>query len=394
MKKISISYTTGDGHLNHNLRKNKQRLPYVDYSKSSLNVKLIGKEDPDYLERCYNSIFGDAVKIFNAKTKRKDRQIKSAYNHFSNLKASTGKRKLFKEIIIQLGTSKDNIPPEKNKMILQDYLKKFRTRNPNLIPIMAMIHNDETSPHLHLDVIPVCKTNNKLGLGNSFKGALNDMGFSKQYMHSYTKWRDQEINALEESMLSFGYEREEMGNTNKHCSTSIHEQEVAKIERETIKKVTSSNNKELDKVVVQVKESTFKSVPKIFASYEEANNLLSLHKENEAILKSENEALKKENKYLKVRDYEQINNKLAKENDKLLEKNQNLTIKNEQLKKENEDGKFYKDAFHFVYGLFQKLRHWLKKNVSLRDYEIFTDDEMESIKYLNNMFDENEQDRD
>ncbi|WP_330645250.1 plasmid recombination protein, partial [Clostridioides difficile] len=41
------------------------------------------------------------------------------------------------------------------KQILNDYMKSFQERNPNLYVFNAVLHMDEQTPHLHIDYIPI-----------------------------------------------------------------------------------------------------------------------------------------------------------------------------------------------------------------------------------------------
>ena len=51
----------------------------------------------------------------------------------------------------------DKINSEKEIEILEEYVKQFQEKYPQLIVINAVIHLDEQTPHLHLDYIPVIK---------------------------------------------------------------------------------------------------------------------------------------------------------------------------------------------------------------------------------------------
>ncbi len=44
---------------------------------------------------------------------------------------------------------------EKANEILLDWFEDFEKRNPNLKVYNAAIHNDEASPHVHLNFVPV-----------------------------------------------------------------------------------------------------------------------------------------------------------------------------------------------------------------------------------------------
>lgn len=64
------------------------------------------------------------------------------------------------------------------KKILDDYMKGFQERNPNLYVFSAHLHMDEATPHLHIDFVPFT-TGSKRGLDTrvSMKGALKQQGF-------------------------------------------------------------------------------------------------------------------------------------------------------------------------------------------------------------------------
>ena len=91
---------------------------------------------------------------YNAKQKRKDRQIKSYYEKISRSK----QEKLFYEVIVQIGNKDDtgvgSSAAEVATWVLKDYVKMFQLRNPQLYVIGAYIHLDEETQHLHLNFVP------------------------------------------------------------------------------------------------------------------------------------------------------------------------------------------------------------------------------------------------
>ena len=99
------------------------------------------------------SLFDDAVERYNI-GKRKDRQIANYYE-----KIRQGKQeKLFHEVIFQIGnredmavgTSEGNLAVK----ILDEYVKDFQKRNPTLRVFSCYLHQDEATPHLHIDFVP------------------------------------------------------------------------------------------------------------------------------------------------------------------------------------------------------------------------------------------------
>ena len=74
------------------------------------------------------------------------------------------------------------------KKILDEYMKGFQERNPNLKVFSAHLHMDEATPHLHIDFVPFT-TGSKRGLDTrvSLKQALAAQGF-KGRTRGDTEW--------------------------------------------------------------------------------------------------------------------------------------------------------------------------------------------------------------
>ena len=71
----------------------------VDKNRSADNVEFC-QED---IKQVYHKLFDEARERYNAKQKRKDRQIKSYYDKISRSK----QEKLFYEVIVQIGNRDD-----------------------------------------------------------------------------------------------------------------------------------------------------------------------------------------------------------------------------------------------------------------------------------------------
>ncbi|WP_075680670.1 plasmid recombination protein [Roseburia sp. 831b] len=152
----SISMPQGRGNRQHNLRNyGEGKLPSnVDASRTEQNI--VWKDETT--AHAYHRIFDDAVSEYNAKQKRKDRQIKDYRTHILNSKNG---EKEFYEDVFQWGKQEDFIEhPEWRdiaKECLLEYIEGFEDRNPGLELIGAYIHMDEASPHMHFDYIPVAE---------------------------------------------------------------------------------------------------------------------------------------------------------------------------------------------------------------------------------------------
>lgn len=171
----SISMPQGRGNRQHNLRNyGEGKLPSnIDVTRTDQNI--VWKDET--ITHAYHRIFDDVVAEYNAKQKRKDRQIKDYRTHILNSKNG---EKEFYEDVLQWGKQEDFIEhPEWReiaKECLLEYIEGFEERNPGLELIGAYIHMDEASPHMHFDYIPVA-TGYKTGVQkrNSLDRAMRNL---------------------------------------------------------------------------------------------------------------------------------------------------------------------------------------------------------------------------
>ena len=126
----------------------------------------------------YHELFDEALERYNAKQTRADRRIEDYYE-----KIRSGKQeKPFHEIILQVGNRDDmSADSEEGQLaaaVLDEYMKGFQERNPQLRVFSAHLHMDEATPHLHIDFVPFT-TGSKRGLDTrvSLKQALAAQGF-------------------------------------------------------------------------------------------------------------------------------------------------------------------------------------------------------------------------
>lgn len=174
----TISFVKGKGNLSHNNRD--FVADNVDKDRMDWNVYYIQQS----LSEAYDQIFGPAIEEYNAKQKRKDRWVT---DYLTDIKNSGNNEKQFYEIVVQIGKKEDtgvlneggelSIDAKAGQEILDEYVRSFQERNPNLYLFNAVLHMDEATPHLHLDYIPVAhgyKT--KMHTRNSLTKALQEMG--------------------------------------------------------------------------------------------------------------------------------------------------------------------------------------------------------------------------
>lgn len=191
-----ISFARGKGNLRHNNRdfisKN------VDKSRISENITLV-KQD---LDDAYREIFGDAQAAYNAKQKRNDRKIDDYFEKLfgrppsSTIIENSNKQQSFYEWVIGVGDMHDTgfeSNPEMAKIAtecLKEYVSGFNARNPKIYIFNAVIHQDEKTPHLHLDGIPFADGYKKgMTRQQSISKALEQMGYGEgeQAIANFTK---------------------------------------------------------------------------------------------------------------------------------------------------------------------------------------------------------------
>lgn len=240
----SISIELGKGVLDHNNRK--FIAENVDRERTKNNVEF--KNIP--LEDAYHTLFDDALKRYNDRQKRADRKIDNYLEHIQKSK----QEKPFYEIIVQVGNRDDMGIGSHNepiaKAILEDYMRCFEARNPNLFVFNATLHMDEATPHLHIDFIPFT-TESKRGLDTrvSMKQALERQGFSG-FGRSDTEtmaWLQSEKEALASIMERHDVEWEHQGNQREHLSVLEYKKEqrskeVAELENEIKALITTAED--------------------------------------------------------------------------------------------------------------------------------------------------------
>lgn len=220
--KRTISAMVGQGSVNHNSRKFHAK--NTDPERSHLNVTYCQEN----IKTVYHELFDEALERYNAKQTRADRKIENYYE-----KIRFGKQeKPFHEIILQVG-NKDDMSADSDEgrlalTVLDEYMKAFQERNPNLRVFSAHLHMDEATPHLHIDFVPFT-TGSKRGLDTrvSLKQALAAQGFKggTRGDTEWSQWVRSEKEQLSLVMERHGIEWEDKGTHDKHLSVLDYKKE-------------------------------------------------------------------------------------------------------------------------------------------------------------------------
>ena len=212
----------GQGSVNHNSRKFHAK--NTDPERSHLNVTYCQEN----IKTVYHELFDEALERYNAKQTRADRRIEDYYE-----KIRSGKQeKPFHEIILQVGNRDDmSADSEEGQLaaaVLDEYMKGFQERNPQLRVFSAHLHMDEATPHLHIDFVPFT-TGSKRGLDTrvSLKQALAAQGFKggTRGDTEWSQWVRSEKEQLSLVMERNGIEWEDKGTHDKHLSVLDYKKE-------------------------------------------------------------------------------------------------------------------------------------------------------------------------
>ncbi len=236
-KSLSISFRVDDGVIEHNNREIIAK--NVDTARISDNITYTQIE----LKQFYEQIFGEALAEYNAKQKRADRRINDYFEHIKK----SGNTKLFYEVVVQFGDLHDcgvgSEKWEKAKTLLDEYMSDFEKRNPNLKVFNAVMHLDESTPHLHIDFVPVAhKGQRGLSIKNSMSGALREQGFSSsnKMQNEWTAWSESERSVMEKILLKHGLRRNNKDIHREHLS--VDEYKKVAQQHQQIKEINAHIN--------------------------------------------------------------------------------------------------------------------------------------------------------
>lgn len=227
-----------------------------NYTKQD-NVYLVGNKDlVKNIKDLYQKEFSQAIKEYNSKQTRADRQITNYFNHVSKLK----NQQIATELIIQVGSKSDweNLSlkdRQKTLPIFQNQIAKFQQDYPDFKICQAVVHLDESTPHLHIVGVPVGYGKNK-GLSKKVqKNAIfnkktltkmqADMRLQaqrdcRQYLSPYISFKDKQRGR------NIDYKKEELVALN----TSIYK---AKKQLESLNKQNINIQKQINKYQIEQK---------------------------------------------------------------------------------------------------------------------------------------------
>ena len=242
----------GAGSLAHNRRD--FIAENVDPDRVHLNICYQNEN----LKEVYKELFDDSVKRYNV-GKRKDRQITNYYE-----KIRQGKQeKLFHEVIFQIGNREDmavgTTEGDLAVKVLDEYVKNFQQRNPTLHVFNCYLHQDEATPHLHIDFVPYVTGWKGKGMDTrvSLKQALKSLGFQGGNKHDteLNQWINHEKELLAEIARQHGIEWEQKGTHEEHLDVYNFKKKERKKEVQALEQEKEYLTAENEGLTAQIAET-------------------------------------------------------------------------------------------------------------------------------------------
>lgn len=351
MEERTLSITIGGGDIRHNNRL--FRPSNVDHSRTPDNITL-ARED---IQDAYHRLFDESVNNYNENQKRNDRKIK---NYFDKIYRSK-KEKPFYEFIAQVGNQGDQPDQKKCVEILEDFHQMMQKDYPNMAIFNSVIHVDESTPHLHLDFIPIGEGYKK-GLEKrvSMQKALQNLGFS-----NYADFRNELMQKFEIIAKRHEIERKrDVAIGERHLTIQDYralnrmaEQKIEDLEKTRVPRSSSRVLKKLNVVPVEMYEETIRDN--------------TYRKEQNKALINENDALRAQISKLKTKNnidtYEEV-----------IENQKNKIEYLEQLVKDKKEERS------------QYFNKWLETDKTVRKIEEELKLEKQSNKQLKELMQNNE----
>lgn len=421
-KNMAKNNTSGSTSLSNNAIQNAKQLSRVDkhnyrkYDNNSELIEIIKGTTSLYedVKNLYLEEFEEARLEYNKEQENKGRNDRKITDYFKKISDNT-KNDLACEIIIELGDkkywdTKDDKFKHKMTNVFKEQLNDLQELVPDFKIASAIIHYDETSPHLHVVGVPIkYKSKNgmskQVGKGDVFtRDSLRTIqdkmrtlciaSFNKEYglnnilkkkekgrnkdinvkdMTNYQAMKE-ELNKNKEALEIASKKSSELDKTTNDIKDTINNLKKAPIVKNTYTISESDRNKIIDYVdKVQDTNKDFKKTEMLSVTLNNVDTELQENREKIKILTENNKALT-----LKV-------DTLSK----------NIDNKNKDIKELKNDNKHLQEMVDYFKNLFRRLVKFIKNKMfgkekeredywkvskDMYEHGIFSDETIESIK--------------
>lgn len=421
-KNMAKNNASGSTSLSNNAIQNAKQLSRVDkhnyrkYDNNSDLIEIIKGTTSLYedVKNLYLEEFEEARLEYNKEQENKGRNDRKITDYFKKISDNT-KNDLACEIIIELGDkkywdTKDDKFKHKMTNVFKEQLNDLQELVPDFKIASAIIHYDETSPHLHIVGVPIkYKSKNgmskQVGKGDVFtRDSLRTIqdkmrtmciaSFNKEYglnnilkkkekgrnkdinvkdMTNYQAMKE-ELNKNKEALEIASKKSSELDKTTNDIKDTINNLKKAPIVKNTYTISESDRNKIIEYVdKVQEINKDFKKTEMLSVTLNNVDTELQENREKIKILTENNKALT-----LKV-------DTLSK----------NIDNKNKEIKELKNDNKHLQEMVDYFKNLFRRLVKFIKNKMfgkekeredywkvskDMYEHGIFSDETIESIK--------------
>ena len=190
---------TAEKHNTRECYRDREHTPEnIDFDRRGDNIVLENRS----LEDVYRERFGAALDEYNAKQVEKAHPERRIPDYLAKVREDKKLQPMY-EFVVQVGNKDDRPPAQMASAIYSDWLDGFRERfGDNFAVKQAIIHMDEATPHMHVEVVPCATSGRGLAVQNSMNKAVKQAGFS-DYKAMLAGWDD----VLTECMERHGVER-------------------------------------------------------------------------------------------------------------------------------------------------------------------------------------------
>ena len=421
-KNMAKNNTSGSTSLSNNAIQNAKQLSRVDkhnYRKYDNNNELIEiikgtaslYED---VKNLYLEEFEEARIKYNKEQENKGRNDRKITDYFKKISDNT-KNDLACEIIIELGDkkywdTKDDKFKHKMTNVFKEQLNDLQELVPDFKIASAIIHYDETSPHLHIVGVPI-KSKNKNGMSkqvgkgdvftrDSLRTIQDKMrtlciaSFNKEYglnniLKTKEKGRNKDINVKDmtnyqamkeelnknkETLEIASKKSNELDKTTNDIKYTINNLKKAPIVKNTYTISESDRNKIIGYVdKVEDTNKDFKKTQILSVTLNNVDTELQENREKIKILTENNKALS-----LKVDTLSKNVDNKNKEIKELEQENKNLNEMVDYFK--NLFSRLVKFIKNKMFGKDKEREDYWKVSKDMYEHGIFSDDTIESIK--------------
>lgn len=232
----------------HNTRDAYRSGGEIDPAKLPNNIRLEDVERDVVLvnrplREVYEERFGTAVEAYNAAQVEKGHPERRIADYLEHVRGSKNKLEDAYEYVVQIGGEDESgnttMPTdEQARGVYESFLRRFEARcGSNFAVVQSIIHFDERTPHMHLQVVPVAESSRGVKVQNSLNKAVKQAGFD-DWAAMMDCWRDE---LLAGAMSEHGIEKvDALGQKREHMTVEDFKamKRMQEMERDLRKEIT------------------------------------------------------------------------------------------------------------------------------------------------------------